>query len=203
MAYWGKLSSKIGCMLGLSLLLSACTTKTTEHSQHLSQDFPQGKQLEVEVTSLHTEQVGIISKITYATADHYRYEFRLLPNDIPWKNMDDEPKQLLVCADNSAYLHSVRQQANPYYATTTAVETKPAAENTEQKEQALAEENKPVEPYVILKNHYTSFVDKRYFFKLLGEYYWVEISKDEYSSKLKDCQAYAVPNENYYQTVLD
>lgn len=197
------MSGKTMWSVGFSLLLAACTTKTTENSHRSIQDFPQGEQIIVEVLRIHAEQVGVISNITYATTDKYRYRLRFLPNDIRWENSDDEPKQLLICADQSVYLHSVRQQANPFYANQPAVEVKQAAGAGVQDTQAPVEESKHLEPYLILKNHYTRFVDQRYFFKLLGDYYWADMSKDEYASKLKECQIYAVPNENYYQIAID
>lgn len=200
MKVWEKLSSKALSIWGLSLALVACTTKTTENSHRAVQDFPHGEQIIVDLTRTHAEQIGVISKITYATTDKYHYRLRFSPNDIRWENSDDEPKQLLVCVDQTVYLYSVRQQANPYYANTTTVEAKPVERVEEQNKPAPAEERQVVEPYLILKNHYTRFVDKRYFFKLFGGYYWAEISKDEYNNKLKDCQVYTVPNENYYQT---
>ena len=183
----------------LSLALQACTTKTTENTHRSIKDFPAGEQLIIDRTDIHEEEIGIISKIAYRTVDKHQYALRFLPNDIRWSNGDGEPKQLAVCTDGAAYLHFVSQASNPYYA---APDLDKQAEVTDANTAQEPAEPAKVEPYFILKNHYGRFVDKRYFFNWLGEFYWTDLTKDEYDSYTKHCQTYVVPNENYYKTEL-
>lgn len=192
---------KLASCLFLSLALSACTTKKTESSQRFVKDFPQGEQITVDLKKAHEESVGVISKLVYSSTERHQYYLRFMPNDIRWHNGDAEPKQLLVCANQNAYLHFINEQANPYYAQTADTQKSAAAGTTEQGNQVQdAATEPPVEPYVILKDNYVRFVDKRYFFKWLGEAYWADINKEEYWEQLKSCQTYAVPNANYYQS---
>lgn len=184
----------------LSLALHACTTKTTANTHRSIQDFPAGEQLIIDRTDIHQEDIGIISKIAYRTVDKHQYALRFLPNDIRWSNGDGEPKQLAVCADGAAYLHFVGQESNPYYAT--AQDTEKQIKVTDANQAQAPTEPAKVEPYFILKNHYGRFVDKRYFFNSLGEFYWADITKEDYNSYIKPCQTYAVPNENYYKLEL-
>ena len=186
----------------LSVSLAACTTKTHSSSHRTVKDFPEGKQIIVDRTDIHEEDIGVVSKIVYHTTDKHQYQLRFLPEDIRWENGDAEPKQLLNCADGAVYLHFVAQQANPYYETEYEAANSTELNKNDQL-QPQDEKLKKVEPYFILKSYYARFVDKRYFFKLLGESYWVDINKDEYVSLLKKYQAYEVPNENYYQTTTN
>lgn len=187
-------------ILGLSAILAACTTKTSENTQRSIKDFPQGEQMRVEMTQVHQEQVGMLSKVVYQTKDRHQYQLSFTPNDIEWQNGDGEPKQLLVCADGNAYLHFVNQIPNPFYSTPP---TNPAEPVPEPAKIENPEPKPVVQPYFILKNQYVRWVDKRYFFKLLGESYWADVSQDEYKNKVAQCKAYEVPNDGYYQAAVE
>lgn len=191
-------------LLALALGLSACTTKTTENTHRSVKDFPNGEQLIVDRTDIHQEQIGVVSKVVYQTKDRHQYQLRFQPNDLRWENGDAEPKQLIVCPDNSAYLHFISQESNPFYANAANAETTPEV-NPLKPDTEINEPEKPkvVEPYLILKNHYVRAVDKRYFFNWLGEFYWVDINKAEYASPKAGCQTYDVPNNEYYNVGVD
>ena len=46
---------------------------------------------------------------------------------------------------------------------------------------------------------YEKFIDKRYFFKLLGDAYWTYVGESTFNEETKECKTFDVPNKNYYE----
>lgn len=47
-----------------------------------------------------------------------------------------------------------------------------------------------------IDEYFQSHVDERYFFKLLGEEYWLDIDAEEYNGQKMSCEEYPIPNDN-------
>lgn len=42
---------------------------------------------------------------------------------------------------------------------------------------------------------YQKHIDERYFFKLMGDAYWVDVSEEEYNTVKESCPEFEVPND--------
>jgi hypothetical protein len=161
----------------LILILSSCTTssskKTIEKTNRL---LPNEKHLLIEKTNESSLLKGIFTGHIYDTIRSYTYKV-IIDNDVEWDGGSSEPKHILFC-EGEMYLHSLKEKCitTKYY------------DSTSQKMEAKYNFE--------IQDVYEKHIDKRYFFKLMGEDFWTEIISEKYLKLKNQCKEYDIPNDN-------
>ncbi len=173
---------KISVLIILILTFVNCTSKTQVDTNKTNKILGNGKRIEVTKTNKLTTKTGIITKINYGTTHSFFYTFKVDNGKIKWKEKGRaEPKHILFCKD-SVYVHYLNKKNIP-------IKKEPT------------DTTNIIKYKTIVKEFYEVYIDKRYFFRLLGEEYWVEITPEQYSSKKTNCKEYEIPNENEYELI--
>lgn len=167
---------KIGYLLTFVFLFS-CDSEVKETIDKKTELLPNGKRLIVEKTNKETTQIGIFSKHNYGTSHTFKYKISINPGDINWDGGNGEPKHLLFCED-TIYMRSFKEKS-------VRVEYNDSIDNKEE-----------VKYHYEIKEVFQKHIDERYFFKLFGDDYWIDISQEEYTSKIESCNQYIIPNDN-------
>jgi hypothetical protein len=139
--------------------------------------LPNGKHLVVEKITKETTSRGIITNHNYGTSHSFKYKLLLSKEDINWNSGSGEPKNILFCKD-TIYIRYLKEKS-------IRTEYIDSVDNT-------TKYNYHSEIHEVFQKH----IDKRYFFKLLGTDFWVDITSENYSSLKKSCDDYLIPNEN-------
>ena len=159
------------------LLFSSCNSYTEKRTGITTNQLPNGKKLSVEKTSKETTEIGIITNHNYGTTHTFTYKVSINKNEINWDGGSAEPKYILFCKDTT-YIRYLEEKR-------TEIEYKDSLSNSVKSNS-----------YYEIKEFYQKLVDKRYFFKLFGKQYWINIPADAYNSKKKFCDEYIIPNDN-------
>ncbi len=164
-------------ILFLVLILSSCTLSSSKKIiEKTNRLLPNEKHLLVEKTNESSLLKGIFTGNIYDTIRCYTYKV-VIDNDVEWYGGSGEPKHILFC-EGEMYLHSLKEKCitTKYYDST----------NKKTKEKYKNE----------IQNVYEKYVDKRYFFKLMGEDFWTEIIPEKYIKLKNRCSEYEIPNDN-------
>lgn len=161
------------CILLLCLL--NCTHISDESTDIVSKILPNGKHLVVEKTNRETTSIGIITKHNYGSTHSFSYKIVINEGSIEWSGGSGEPKHLLFC-DDAVYIHYLK--------------------NKWVEEPVIDSLNQSPKRYYRIQDHYQAYIDNRYFFKLLGDAYWVETTLENYTKQKSTCDEFEVPNDN-------
>ncbi len=174
-------------ILSFIFLFIACRSKTTERIDITNTLLGNDKYLEVEKTNKNTTHIGIITNSNYGTSHSYSYKITVNNGDINWNGGTAEPKHLLFCND-ATYIHYLKEKY-------ISIKSKDSVGNTIERD-----------GYYAVQNVFEQYIDKRYFFKLFGDDYWVEVSSEKYNLQKESCTEYSIPNDNELSiptTVID
>jgi len=158
-------------------LLISCNQKTEEIINLTSKILPNQKHLVVEKTNRKTKFLGIFSNHNYGTSYRFSYKLSLNPGDINWNGGSGEPKYLLFCKDTTYIRYLKKKSIKTAY-------TDPENDSIKY--------NYHYEIQEVFQKH----IDKRYFFQLFGDDYWVDMPAENYTSLNTLCNEYSVPNDN-------
>lgn len=158
------------CILVSVLVISACDSSSVEYNYTHTKKYDEGWRIELNKREILTTRIGILSGHDYGTRRTFNYSFKLSPGRIKWKNSNAEPRNIVFC-ENEIYLHSVGK---------VLIKSGEKYKN-------------------ILKNKYELFIDERFFFKLLGDQYWLDITKSKYIKNSKLCLENKIPNDGEYK----
>lgn len=174
--------NKIVILQILLILFVNCKSETKVNTHKTSKMLANGKHLEIKKTNKLTTQIGIFTKKNYGTTHQFSYNFKIDNGKVIWEDKGSaEPKYLLFCKD-SVYVHYLNKIRVPI--------PKKATDTT-----------KTITYKNVVKEFYEVYIDKRYFFRLLGEDYWIDITPEQYSNKKTNCKEYEIPNENEYELI--
>lgn len=163
-------------LVAISAIYS-CTTKTEKRIDKTNKLLPNGKYLMVEKINIDKTSIGVFTKNNYGTRHSFGYKFSVNKGNVNWNGGSSEPKHIIFCKD-STFIHSLKEK------------------------RIKVEYTDPVDNTVKYNHHYEiqdlfeKHMDERYFFKLFGNEYWVEISPDNYILKKESCEEYPIPNDN-------
>lgn len=157
-------------------MFSACDKKVEEHTSKKSIVLSNGTHVAIEKTSTETTSIGILTKHNYGTIHTFKYRLHLKKNNVIWDLGTGEPKNLLICKDN-LYIHYLNENSH-------RIEVKDTVTDSIQSSYITK-----------VDNMYQKHIDERYFFKLLGEDYWLDVTSEEYSKLKKSCPEFEVPND--------
>ncbi len=154
---------------------SSCNRETKETIDITNKVFPNGKHYTIEKTNKETTSIGIFSKHNYGTHHSFSYKLSIDPGSIHWNGGSGEPKHIIFCKDTT-YIHYLKKKSIEL-AQTDSLKT-----NTEY-------------TYKV-QDVFEKHIDKRYFFNLFGDDYWVEILPEEYASIKNSCGEFLISNDN-------
>ncbi len=164
-------------ILVLCLLAFSCNNSVKETTSEKSVVLPNGIHLTVVKTNKYRTSVGILTNTNYGTTHSYKYNVLLNEPNINWSYGSGEPKNLLFCKDTT-YIHYVNKNSYPIKVTdsiTNTITTKYTHK---------------------VENMYQKYIDKRYFFNLFGDDFWLDITPERYNKIKNLCSEYVIPNDN-------
>lgn len=177
MRYKFKITQIAFFALIMIFFFSSCNYNSEKNIDKVNKLLPNGKHLMVEKTNEETTAIGIFTKHDYGTTHQFSYKFSINNGDINWDGGSGEPKNILFCED-TIY---IRYLTNKYI----QVESTDSIDNTI-----------TYDHYFEIKEVFQKHIDKRYFFKLLGDDYWVDVLPEDYASRKIFCDEYFIPNDH-------
>lgn len=127
-----------------------------------------GTSIQIDHNDRYVRKKGFLSGHEYATYYDFSYKISISPQDIVWKDRD-EPREIRICS-NVVTMYAIGEHLQ-------------------------YDRN---ETHHSIVKRYSRFIDKRYFFNLLGNSYWTFIEKSEYESN-KNCLLVPISNQGHYK----
>jgi len=161
----------------LILVFSSCTSHTEKTTDKIRKILPNGKNLLVEKTNKDTSSKGVFTKHTYSVSHNFEYSISIDKGDIKWYTEIGEPKNILFCRD-TAYIRYLKEKTIRTK-NLDSIDTIPTYKYHKE-----------------IHETYQKHIDKRYFFKLFGDAFWVDISPENYLVLKENCTEFEIPNDN-------
>ncbi|MBE7697306.1 hypothetical protein [Tenacibaculum finnmarkense] len=167
----------------LSILCNSCNYKTEKTIGKTTKQLANGSVLSIQKTNKETTSIGIFTKHNYGTSHSFSYSFFIRKKNINWNGASAEPKNILFYKD-SIYLRSLKEKSI--------------------KTQYLDSTNNTInyKYHLEIQEFFEKYIDNRYFFKLLGDDYWIEITSKHYNEIKKQTTEYSIPNDNEFRLKL-
>ena len=170
---------KIIIQILVLLIFISCETETEITTNTTNKLLENGKVLKVSKTTEKTTQIGAFTNYNYGTSILFKYSFTI-NNDAKWDGQSTEPKNIFFTKD-TIYLKSLQKKSVPHHYT---------ANDT------------IVTKYIdTIVPKYEVYIDNRYFFKMLGDDFWIDIPSKKYTNATKNNTTFNVPNDNEYQII--
>lgn len=162
-----KIMKIVSLLILFSCIISSCNYSVVETIDKTSKQLPNGKHLVVNKINKETTKIGALTNHNYGTSHSFTYAVSIDPGDIEWDGGSGEPKEILFSKDTT-YIQYVKKR----HITVDSVSR--------------------YQVFDIYEKH----IDNRYFFKLFGDAYWVEISSEDYLTAKISGDQYLIPNDN-------
>lgn len=159
------------------LLLFSCNSETTLKTYTTNKELSNGISIAVEKTNKETSHIGVFTKHDYGKTHSFSYELTIRDSDISWVGGSGEPKKIIFC-EGSVFLLSYAEKL--------------FNNDSLRKIDTTLTYQSYYEVVEVFQKH----IDERYFFKLLGDDYWVDVLPSYYQSKKSICNEYVVPNDD-------
>ncbi|WP_158851135.1 hypothetical protein [Algibacter sp. L1A34] len=163
-------------LIAFNCLVTSCDYQEEETIDKTSIILPNGKHIVVEKTNTESTAIGVFSNHNYGTTHRFTYKFSIDQDRIDWDGGSGEPKNITFCKDTT-YIRYLKEK------TITTNYTDSLTQETERHQRNEIQE------------FFQKHIDKRYFFKLLGSDYWVDIPLEHYTSISNECEEYQIPND--------
>ncbi len=167
----------IGVAILSTSFIGSCSYDTVETTDKTSIALPGDRFLVVEKTNKETTATGLFTKHNYGTTHRFSYTFALNPGKIKWNGGSGEPKHIIFCNDTT-YIRYLKKKS-------IRTEVFDSISNT-----TIGNYHDEIQ------ESFEKHIDKRYFFKLLGDDYWIEVSDEQYNAVKNSCEEYRIPNDN-------
>lgn len=163
----------------LMVVVNSCKDEVKEIVTKKSTILPNGRHITVEKTDIETTAIGIFTSTNYSSSHRFKYLVNIDEENITWDFGVGEPKHFLF-GDKDVYLHYLNESSR--------------------REEVKDSLNSSIEEKRIttIENLYQKHVDKRYFFKLFGEDFWVDVEEEEYITAKKTGEEFPIPNDNEF-----
>ncbi len=159
-----------------SFLTTTCRYNTVEKIDKTNKRLPNGILLVVEKVNKETTSRGALTNYNYGTTHSFTYKFDISKGRIHWDGGSGEPKNIVFCRD-SIYISFLKEKRiNTSYIDSINGTTK-------------------YHYHYEIREFYQKHIDERYFFKLLGDAYWEDISPESYVKIKRSCLEYSIPND--------
>ncbi|MDW7692638.1 hypothetical protein R9C00_12115 [Flammeovirgaceae bacterium SG7u.111] len=157
-------------------ILTNCNYETEKSIDITSKILPNGMIMVIKKTNKETTATGMITKHNYGTSHSFRYNISFDHGDIIWEGGSGEPKNILFCKD-TMYIRYLKEKS-------IKVEYTDSVDNTIK-----------ADYHYEIREVYQKHIDGRYFFKLFGDEYWVDIMPENYPHQREFCEEYPIPND--------
>lgn len=162
-------------LIAMVLLLSSCNTNTDEYTEELNEKYPDGYTVKVNYHLSSTTYTGAFTGINYGTSRNFSYRVLWSPGRVKWdqsltqreQSTEMEPRHMIPCRGKFYMEYYTRESV--------VINDKPQYKTV---------------------RYYLEHIDNRYFFKLLGEQYWIKITAEALEAATKSCTAYVIPNKH-------
>lgn len=169
---------KVLLKIFILLLFLSCTTETKVTTNTNNKILENGKHLKVDKTTKKAIHIGIITKKNYGTTYSFSYNFTINKNEVKWGKNSAEPKNIIFTQD-TVYVKSLEKKSIPHhYSVNDSLITKHRDS-------------------IMLK--FEAYIDNRYFFKMFGDDFWIDISTENYQKIKENHKEFNIPNDNEYQ----
>lgn len=201
-------------ILSVIIILLGCTRVVEENMAEYNAQFENDLRIQVVRKNIVNREVGVITDIIYTSSHVLEYDVTIKPDRVSWVIVDGEPKKFYKCISTNDkaptyYIYSKVKNPNPLYKypdLVAPVPISPVVEESHKKVNKNSSKPKKLEvvtpekpePRMIIAERYNMFIDKRYFFKLLGESFWVDVPKEDFAAQTLACESYKIPNEGVY-----
>ena len=164
-------------LLLIIIFTISCKTSTEISIDKSSTLLPNNEVIELEKENKDSKTFGSITNHYYGSSHRFTYKFKLKNANIKWNGGTAEPKHILFHKD-SIFLSFLKDKTitTPYVDSITN-ETRNTYHNEVQK-------------------FYQKHIDKRYFFKLLGSDYWIDITEENYLRNIENGLECKIKNDN-------
>ena len=154
-------------------LFTSCNYDTQEVVNKTSKKFPNNITLSVEKITKETTSRGIFTNHNYGTSHNFTYSFFIKKKNIHWDGGSSEPKNILFYK-NDIYVRYLEKKS---------IKEVDSINDTNNYHYEIQET-------------FQKHIDERYFFKLFGDEYWIEISPKDYTYIKTHGEEYNIPNDN-------
>lgn len=161
----------------LFITATSCKDEVKEIVTKKSTILPNGMHITIEKTDIETTSIGIFTTTNYSRSHRFKYKVNVDEGNITWDFGVGEPKHFLFC-DEEVYIHYLNETSY--------------VEEVKDSVNASTEENR----FTKIENLYQKHIDKRYFFKLFGEDFWVDVEEEEYNKAKNTGKEFPIPNDN-------
>ncbi len=168
---------KLGILVLIISLFLSCDYEDKVIVDKTHKVLSNGKRLEVEKTTTLSTAIGLFSGHNYGTTHRFVYKLGIQPEYVNWDGGSGEPKALLFHRDTT-YIYYLKEKVIRTAYTDSVTNT-------------LKEDN-----HTEIQAFYEKHIDKRYFFKLLGDDYWVDIQAEDYDAVKSFSNEFIIPNDN-------
>lgn len=175
---------KLGILVIIISLFVSCDYEDKVIVDKTHTVLSNGKRLEVEKTTTLSTAIGLFSGHNYGTTHRFTYNMAIQPEDVNWHGGSGEPKALLFSKD-TIYLYYLKEKVIRTTYTDSVTNTLKEDSHTE------------------IQAFYEKHIDERYFFKLLGDDYWVDIQAEDYDAAKHFSDEFAIPNDNELSVKLN
>jgi hypothetical protein len=152
---------------GFALLTLSCTDSTEVYHSTKVKEMKNGKTIVIDRTDELTRTYGAISGHLYGESHQFAHELSVKPNGLLWKSVQRETPKGIVDCKSGFFLRSNMEELS-----------------TDSVTQVVTR---------VTKSGFYKSVDKRYFFKLFGDQYFVTVDSMEYYASTLQCQEQSLP----------
>ncbi|GGX23149.1 hypothetical protein [Aquimarina muelleri] len=167
---------KMLLLIGHVYIWSSCNSYTEERVDKREKLLLNKKRLSVEKINKETTNVGIFTNHNYGTSHSFTYKLSIQPEGIHWDGGSGEPKHLLFCND-TIYIHYFKEK-------------RIQIEYTDSIDSVMK-----TKYHFEIREVFQKHIDERYFFKIFGEDFWIDITPEDYAYRKEFCKEYDIPND--------
>jgi len=165
-------------LLSISLICSeSCKQDSVVTVTKNKVEIGNGKILSIVKTNKDTKSIGYFTGNNYGTSHRFTYTMEIEPDDIIWDGGSGEPKQIIYCNGTTYIRYLVKKSIR-----------------TESVDSITNEIN--IDYHNEVREELQQHVDKRYFFKLFGDDYWLNVPNSDLDSLQSGCKTFEIPNDN-------
>lgn len=160
----------------LVLLTESCKQDSVVIISKTKVEIGNGKILTIEKINKDTKSIGYFTGNDYGTTHRFTYKMEIEPDGITWDGGSGEPIQIIYCNDTTFIRYLIKKSIKTESIDSITNETK-------------------IDYHNEVKEELQRYMDNRYFFKLFGDDYWLNVPPDTLSNSGDQCMTFEIPND--------
>lgn len=148
------------------LFLLACERREYVTTHEVREEYANGKHVIVKKETTDVESRGGITGTSYSSTHHFDYQVSITPGRIYWEGGGSSEPKYVLFCGEDSLYF--------HYVRKKSVRDQPDVSASE----------------------FIRHVDERFFFKLLGKAYWLNVESEDYQQKQKSCKEFPIPNDD-------